>query len=369
MVPAYLHQARAVMRLSLLTLMALAAAATPVTANDPPLPNTEFLPILSYDTDAGLGYGLKFFAVGHLGMRESFDLILFNSTRGERWYRLVFSLPDFELRQGTQYAAAVDLTVDYDKWISNNFFGVGNRAPFDARETYTREPFEVTVVASRGFSTVLVGQAGVRWWWVQNSNFEPESVLPSLPPAVNAGKATSLSLTASFRWDTRNSFVDPSAGLVLQADMEVAPRLGWTTTAFSRFGGTAQWYQPLFDTSAVLALRFLGQGIAGDDIPVQMMLPIGGNRTVRGLVQDRYLDRVSAVANMEIRFPIWWRLRGVAGIDAGKVWHLPGEIDLVRWPVCAVVGLRLAMDTFIVRLDLGFSNESTGFYLNFGQLF
>lgn len=340
-----------------------------VPPGDPPLPATEILPILSYDTDAGFGYGVKLFALGHLGMRESFDLLLFNSTKGERWYRLVFSLPDFELRQGTEYAAAVDVTVDYDKWINNNFFGIGNRAPFDARETYTREPFEVSVVASRGFSPVLVGQAGLRWWWVQNSNFEPGSALPSLPPAANAGKATSLSLTASFRWDTRNSFVDPSAGVVLQADAEVAPRLGWTTTAFSRFGGTVQWYQPLLDTSAVLAMRFVGQGIAGDDIPVQMMLPIGGNRTVRGLVQDRYLDRVSAVANMEIRFPIWWRLQGIAGIDAGKVWHLPQEIDLVRWPVCAVVGLRLAMDTFIVRLDLGFSNESTGFYLNFGQLF
>ena len=41
---------------------------------------TELLPILSYDTDAGFGYGLKMFALNYLGNDESFDLTLFNST-------------------------------------------------------------------------------------------------------------------------------------------------------------------------------------------------------------------------------------------------------------------------------------------------
>jgi hypothetical protein len=27
------------------------------------------------------------------------------------------------------------------------------------------------------------------------------------------------------------------------------------------------------------------------------------------------------------------------------------------------------MDTFVVRADIGFGKETTGFYLNFGQLF
>jgi hypothetical protein len=37
--------------------------------------------------------------------------------------------------------------------------------------------------------------------------------------------------------------------------------------------------------------------------------------------------------------------------------------------VNSLVGLRFSMDTFVVRADLGFGKETTGFYLNFGHLF
>jgi hemolysin activation/secretion protein len=119
----------------------------------------------------------------------------------------------------------------------------------------------------------------------------------------------------------------------------------------------------------VLAARIGLQGLAGGDLPVQMLLPIGGNKTVRGLVQDRYLDRVSAVANLEMRFPVFWRFGGILGYDAGKVWHSFRELDLARWATNPVAGLRFYMDTFVVRLDVGFGNETTGFYLNFGHIF
>ena len=45
----------------------------------------ELFPILSYDTDAGFGYGAEAFFYDQLNTRESFDIILFNSTKGEQW--------------------------------------------------------------------------------------------------------------------------------------------------------------------------------------------------------------------------------------------------------------------------------------------
>ncbi len=72
-----------------------------------------------------VGYGIKSFFLNYLQTDESFDIVLFNSTKGECWYRAVFSLPDFERRQGTVYPLALDLTIDYDKWIGYNFFGEG----------------------------------------------------------------------------------------------------------------------------------------------------------------------------------------------------------------------------------------------------
>ena len=111
------------------------------------------------------------------------------------------------------------------------------------------------------------------------------------------------------------------------------------------------------------------QTLSGSNLPVQVLLPIGGNNTLRGYPQDRFLDKTSIILNAEIRFPIYWRLGGVFGMDAGKVWSSIGKINLKNWSDNPVFGLRFYMDTFIIRLDVGLGKETTGFYLNFSQTF
>ena len=329
----------------------------------------EIFPILSYDTDIGFGYGLKSFFLNFLGINESFDLILFNSTKGERWYRFVFSLPDFELRQGKIYPYSLDLVVDYDKWISNSFFGVGNSSSFSDREYYTREPFEISLVFSRGFTKWFVGQVGVKYLSIKNHNFSDGSNLAELPPDLNQATAVYNSININFRFDSRNSFINPSQGLVLETVAEFAPPILLSNIAFNRFGGSIQYYTPIFLPEIVFASRFVFQALNGENLPVQVLLPIGGNRTLRGFVQDRFLDNVSALLNIEMRFLIYWRFGGIVGFDAGKVWNDIGKFDLKNWATNPVLGLRFNMDNFIVRADIGFSKETTGFYFNFGHLF
>ncbi|MBW6514240.1 MAG: endonuclease/exonuclease/phosphatase family protein [Candidatus Syntrophosphaera sp.] len=64
------------------------------------------LPIAMYDTDTGFGYGAKGYLFNLFKANESYDLILFHSTEGERWYKFEFSLPDEELRQRRKYPLA-----------------------------------------------------------------------------------------------------------------------------------------------------------------------------------------------------------------------------------------------------------------------
>jgi outer membrane protein assembly factor BamA len=329
----------------------------------------EGLPILMYDTDVGFGFGAKAFFLNYLGRSESFDLTLFQSTKGERWYRFVFSLPDFERRQGTLYPLALDLVVDYDKYIKDNFFGVGNMSSFSDREYYTREPLDISVALSRGFTTSLVGQVGWRYKTVRNYNFSEGSRLRTLPPALNASRVSYASVFFSLRYDTRNSYINPSQGFVLQGDAEVVPHSGLENVTFTQISAWAQHYTELFTPKTVLAVRLGMQGLMGGGLPVQVLLPIGGGSTLRGSPQDRYLDKVSAVANAEVRFPIFWRFGGVAGFDFGKVWGELKDFDLHRWAVNPVVGLRFYMNTFVVRCDVGFGKETTGLYFNFGQMF
>jgi len=329
----------------------------------------EALPILSYDTDVGFGYGAKAFFLNMFGGSESFDIVAFNSTKGERWYRLVFSIPDFELRQGKIYPWALDLVIDYDKWIKNSFFGIGSNSQYQEREYYTKEPLEVTLTIGRGFTTHWVGQLGARYKWVRNYGFESQSRLVNIPPELNRETARYTSILASVRYDTRNSFIHPWRGLVLLAELEHAPRLALGNVSFTRFAGSIQYYKTVFFPRTVLAARLRMEGLMGKDLPVQLLLPVGGGNTLRGYPQDRYLDKTAAVANVELRFPIYWRFGGVVGYDAGKVWNSLPKFDFHRWATNPMVGLRFYMDTFVVRADIGFGKETTGFYLNFGHMF
>jgi outer membrane protein assembly factor BamA len=332
-------------------------------------PEIEPFPILSYDTDVGFGYGAKGFFLNQIGWNESFDVVLFNSTKGERWYRVVVSIPDFELRQGKKYSSAFDIVIDYDKYLYNSFFGIGNGSKLNDREKYTREPLELNLIISRGITKDQVGQLGIKFKAVCNfilSN--PSKLAVSLPP-INSGRASMVSMFFNYRYDTRNSYINPSHGSVLFGEIEYAPEISFTNVSLLRYAVWVQHYREIFSQKIILAVRAGIQTLVGDDIPVQMLLPIGGTSTLRGYPQDRFLDKTSIVMNTEIRFPIFWRFGGVAGLDAGKIWNGLDKIDFTRWAWNPVAGLRFYMDTFVVRLDVGVGSETVGFYLNFGHLF
>ena len=329
----------------------------------------EPFPIASFDTDVGLGYGAKCFILNKLGSEESFDCTFFNSTKGERWYRFVFSIPDFELRQGKEYPIAFDLAVDYDKWIKNSFFGIGSRSSYDKREYYSREPLDISATLSKAYSAVEVAQAGVRYKTVRNFNFSDSSALANLLPPANAATASFESFFVNVRYDTRNSFINPSSGFVAQGQVEQTVHTSFSSSEFSILSFTLQYYAVLFYPTTVLAVRLMGQDVVGSNLPVQVLSSVGGNLTLRGYPQDRFLDHLGGVANAELRFPIVWRFGGVLGYDAGKVWRSATDVDLGRWAVNPVAGLRFYMETFVVRCDVGFGHDATGLYFNFGQLF
>jgi outer membrane protein assembly factor BamA len=261
------------------------------------------------------------------------------------------------------------LTIDYDKWIKNLFFGIGNESKFEDREYYTREPFDINMVLSRGFAATLVGQVGIRYKTVRNSNFQEDSRLFNTLPGINRSRAAYASVFTNLRYDTRDSFINPSRGLVVQGEAEFTLRTRSSNVKFSRISALFHYYSVLFYPKTVLALRFGIQTLFGEDLPAQVLLPLGGKKTLRGYPQDRFLGKTSAVFNAELRFPIFRRVGGVVGFDAGKVWNSLSEIDLSRWVTNPTLGLRLYMNNFLVRFDIGFGKNSTGMYFNFGHIF
>ena len=110
------------------------------------------LPILMYDNDIGFGYGAKAKLVDFLGIKESFDLILFNSSKGERWYVFTFSLPDIEIRQGKTYPLSFDLKAEYDKFLKYSYYGQGMDSRKEDETILTHEVKNLFLTVGRGFT-------------------------------------------------------------------------------------------------------------------------------------------------------------------------------------------------------------------------
>lgn len=321
----------------------------------------EVFPILNYDTDVGFGYGLKGFFYNYLNSGESIDLTAYNSTKGERWYRFVYSVPDMQRRQGKKYNLAFDFVIDYDKYINyryytdwDNFSSSKNSSKY---ENYIREPIEISAVFSRAFTTDFIAELGLKFKSISCYNFYSEGVLQYIKPST----VQHLSLLFNFRIDTRTNFINPQKGIVLQISNEYAKDVLGEGQSFFKIGLTLQSYLQIAHPKLILASRIILQ--TETDAPYQALLSLGGNRTVRGIPQDRYLSQSFVLFNEELRFPIWWRFGGIVGADIGNSTSTPG------WIINSILGIRFYMDNFIVRADFGFGNESAGFYFNFGHLF
>ncbi|MCW8849282.1 MAG: BamA/TamA family outer membrane protein, partial [Melioribacteraceae bacterium] len=251
----------------------------------------EAFPIINYDTDVGFGYGAKVFFYNFLESGESFDLTLYNSTKGERWYRLVYSVPDVQRRQGKKYDAAFDLIIDYDKWINYRYYNdldpsIGTSD--EDFEEYVREPIELSGLLSRAFTNDLIAEIGVRFKSISCYQFPKEGLLQHEKPS----RIQHLSLLFNFRYDTRNNFINPKKGVLLELRNEYAKEVTGQKQDFLKTGLTIQSYMQVYSPELVFASRMILQSVT-KDVTYQNKLSLGGNNSIRGLPQDRYLSKSS----------------------------------------------------------------------------
>lgn len=330
-------------------------------------------PIVMYDTDIGFGYGGRIKLVDFLARRESFDLILFNSTKGERWYVFTFSMADPEIRQGTRYGLAFDLKAEYDKYLNYSFYGFGAATPEENETVLTHTTTSLAFTFSRGFTPRLVAEAGYVVRWLRYTDLRDGPLVDELAALSGEGRLFAPYLTFALRYDTSDSQIHPTRGIrfIVQEDL-AGSFMGSREASFSRLTVDARKYLRVFGEKDVFAVRALAQYVGGGAVPVFDRASLGGGNVLtamRGFPLNRFLDRGKFLVNAEYRFPLFWRLGGNVFADAGTVWHSLRTIDFGETAVDAGIGLRFYMPDFVVRVDAAWSREGMGLYFNFGHVF
>jgi outer membrane protein assembly factor BamA len=331
-------------------------------------------PILMYDTDIGFGYGGRVKFVDYLGTKESFDLILFNSTKGEHWYAFTFSVPDIEIRQGHRYGLSFDFKAEYDKYLSYSFYGFGPAAPKGDKTAFAYETINVPLTFGRGLTPRLVVEAAYAFRWIRFTEpVEGGTYFGEIAALAAQGRTFAPFISLALRYDTSDSQIHPTRGVRFILQDDLAGRvLGSRDAAFNRVTVDFRRYLRIFGPKDVLAVRALAQYVSGPRIPLFDNASLGGGNVMtamRGYALNRFLDRGKFLVNAEYRFPILWRLGGNVFCDTGTVWPSLRAVDLGRLAFDAGLGLRFYMPDFVVRVDVAWSGEGMGFYFNFGHIF
>jgi outer membrane protein assembly factor BamA len=328
-------------------------------------------PILMYDTDIGFGYGAKAKFVSYLSRKESFDLTLFRSTKGERLFDFTFSIPDFEIRHGKVYALSLDIKAVYNRILTDNFYGIGPDSKEDDLTNFTYEKKELKLTLGRDFISSFVLEASYFFRNIRYYNVQKEMIHTETLKSV--GEQFSPFLSLLVRYDTSDSQIHPTRGFRLELQNDLAYRiLGNKNASFARFIVDLRKYLPIFGQKDVFAFRLRFQKISGDSIPLFEMSVLGGGsieNAMRGYKMNRFQDKGKILMNIEYRFPIWRRLGGNIFVDYGIVWPSLTTINFRESATDMGWGLRYYLKNFLARFDMGFSKEGIGIYFQFNHIF
>lgn len=202
-------------------------------------------------------------------------------------------------------------------------------------------------------------------------------------------------LASALIWDTRDFEPDPTKGVFLQYSHEYSvPWLG-SNFNFHKFmvqgqviHTVAKWRENKSRlTFAGLAafghifgekINFIEMWDLSSQAEAGGILVLGGERSLRGYREARFLAPTVALVNLEMRarfYDFKFLKQHIAlGVtpffDFGSVWDNPRQMSFTKWKGSPGIGGRIAWNqSTILRMDFARSREGAQFFFGFGHIF
>ncbi len=331
--------------------------------------STVLLPVLGYTPDTGMMLGgtvLQFFYLEpeFTDCRPSvFSPVFIYTLKNQIMVYLGLGLNWDENRN------ALNVVPHYLKF-PDQFYGIGRDVSVDDEEAYTSK----RLGADLDFNRKVWGnwRLGLSYRLIKHqlSEVDPEGQLAT--DTVNGTEDSWLSgLGPALIFDNR--------------DNTWAPDRGWFLQAVARFGGSDMgsdytYQEYTLDLRGywtvgeitVLAGQYLTTRLEGD-VPFFILPRLGGDTALRGYRGGLYMDQTRALGRLELRRShLWGRLGMVAFAGIGDVAPSPEKLTLGSELWSAGFGLRYMLDPkerVNIRMDIGFGNGDSGFYLSLGEAF
>ena len=199
-------------------------------------------------------------------------------------------------------------------------------------------------------------------------NDDQPVLLPELPGSEGSFES---GLGVAYTWDKRNSILTPTRHFYIELSSIIYGEYLGGEHNFSELSFNARKYID-FKTKGKHVLAFEGLlNLTAGDVPFRELGKIGGSYINRGFLEGRYRDKNALQFQAEYRVNLIGRFGMTAFSGIGQV-NDKFEETFSKLIYSGGLGLRYNInmkDPANIRLDFGFTQESQGFYIGFGEAF
>ena len=348
-----------------------------------------FLPALAYNSDFGLIAGgvtnWYNFKDNTKPFYSYLSLSAIISTKGLASFDLVLDKPFLfgkNIRQMTQVYGS--------RFFNDLYFGIANRskingAPQDLPDYFTFQSFTLGFLTNSRFPVFrfnenkqIDARIGINFRYETPwENGIDRLIMVEKPLGYNGARVAMVS--AGLVWEGRDHEFNPTRGNYAEAGFAIGSSiLGSNYSLITAEYDFRQYYSFYLIRDITFAVRFSGKNTSGE-VPYWELAYAGDEETLRGYYARRFLDDNVAILNTELRTWLFQipssdiKIGGTLFIDTASTYSNGTAINtaiLNRKQTLGFGGLMtLFTPDFIIRGDIGFSDEGYGIYFSLGYMF
>jgi outer membrane protein assembly factor BamA len=182
----------------------------------------------------------------------------------------------------------------------------------------------------------------------------------------------------SLVYSTLDAVGMPSSGSYFRASVENSLKLLGSSALFQSFETEWRTYHPAQNARYVTVARLAANQTVGNRVPFLEQSILGGETTLRGYGQNRFIDKSFLLLNLEERIRLFrWEVFNVKAdwevapfLDLGSVMSTLVEAKARSFEFNPGVGLRAVVHPNIVgRIDVGVGREGPAVFVGLGYPF
>ena len=251
----------------------------------------------------------------------------------------------------------------------DRFYGIGNRTSKLNEEKYEYNLLSFkTLVLKKVYPAVF---AGIDYHYEKEYDFKytPSGLLESgTITGYKGGVQSAIGLVGIY--DSRDNVINAYKGSILEiSSYFYLPAIG-STFQFTFVNGLYQKFWQLKKRHVLALQAKIRYGFG--QVPFLDMSYAGNDDLLRGYPKNRFRDVNFGGAQLEYRFPLFWRLGLVTFAGAGDVFGKPRDLALSEVKYSVGAGLRFVVnpaERLNIRFDYGHGREGGYFYFVVAEAF